>query len=91
MALFMVRSYVPPENRNDTLKQYANNPVRDEVTQVGDWVAADGSGAFHLMEADDAQAILDVVLLYSDRVKYEVTPVVLAEDFFALVQKHGLM
>ena len=91
MALCMIRSLVPTDNRNEILKRYANSPTAGEgIRQVGDWASVLGDGAYHLMEADDPKHIAGELLKYSDLCTYIVDPVIAVDDFFELLQKHKL-
>ncbi len=91
MALFMIRSHVPPENRDEILKRYADNPIAGEgVTQLGDWASIHIDGAYHLMEADDPKLIANELMRYTDLCTYTIDPVIHVEDFFDLLRDHGL-
>ena len=91
MPLFMVRSHVKPEHRDEVLRRYAQHPSAGAgVENVGDWALVDGDGAYHLMRADDPKAILDEIMKYSDLCSYTIEPVVNAEEFLPLISKHGI-
>ena len=91
MGLYLVRSHFKPENRDAVIKRYAAHPEATEgITQHGDWISLLGDGGYHLMEADDPKTIMDELLRFTDLCTYTVEPVIHAEDFFGLLQKHGL-
>ena len=92
MAVYMVRSHVPPENRDEVYRKQAAITDADlaGIKRLGDWGCLLGDGAFHLMEADDPKQIADVLMNFTDLVTYTIDPVIELDDFMALTNKHGI-
>jgi hypothetical protein len=59
------------------------------VTLLGRWTAADLSGGFVLLESEDAQALTQFALAWSDLLELSIVPVVEDAELSAVLQRAG--
>ena len=56
---------------------------------LGRWTAADFSGGFDLLESDDARALTEFALMWSDVMELKVVPVVDDADLSETLRRSG--
>ena len=56
---------------------------------LGRWTRADFSGGFDLIETDDAQALAEFSLMWSDLMQLNITPVLEDADLGSVLQRAG--
>ena len=54
---------------------------------LGRWTRADFSGGYDLLESDDAQALMEFAMMWSDVMQLEITPVLEDAEVGAVLQK----
>ena len=57
------------------------------ATLVGRWTRADFSGGYDLIETDDAQALAEFALMWSDLMELEITPVLEDQPLAEVLQR----
>ena len=56
---------------------------------LGRWTAADFSGGFDLLESDDAKALTEFSLMWSDLIQLTIVPVVEDAELAEVLQRSG--
>ena len=56
---------------------------------LGRWTAADMSGGFDLVESDDAKALTEFALMWSDLLNLKIVPVVEDGELVEVLQRSG--
>ena len=59
------------------------------TTLLGRWIAADFSGGFLLLESDDAKALTEFSLTWSDVMELRIVPVIEDAEFVEVLQRTG--
>jgi hypothetical protein len=59
------------------------------VKLLGRWTAADFSGGFDLLESDDAVALTELSLMWSDLIELKIVPVVEDADLNEALKRAG--
>lgn len=90
MKFIITFSWKPDtQKRNEAIARFRGSAgiVPAGVKLLGRWTKADFSGGFVLMESDDAQAITEFALLWSDLMELSVSPVVDDRELAATLQR----
>lgn len=90
---FMLTFTIKPEakGRDEAIarfKQTGGQPP-DGAKLLGRWTAADFSGGFDLLESDDARALTEFALMWSDLMELRIVPVVEDADLNDVLQHAG--
>lgn len=75
---FMLTFTIKPEGRDEAIarfKKTGGQPPKG-AKLLGRWTAADFSGGFDLLESDDAKALTEFALMWSDLIELRIVPVV---------------
>lgn len=59
------------------------------VKLLGRWTAADFSGGFDLLESDDARALTEFALMWSDLMELRIVPIVEDAELADVLQRSG--
>ncbi len=91
---FMLTFTVKPETKgrdeaNARFKKTGGQPPKG-VKLLGRWIAADFSGGFDLLESDDATALTEFALMWSDLMELRVVPVLEDAEVKEAVQRAGM-
>ena len=84
--LFMSILTWEPSKRNEIIKRRLEIGVPKEVKVIGEWTDISGGRSFTLTEEADPNAMMAGVLAYSDLIKFEMVPVMKAEDVMKLAK-----
>jgi hypothetical protein len=90
---FMLTFSIPPEaeSRDEAIARFqgtGGQPPRG-VTLLGRWTAADFSGGFDLLESDDAQALTEFALQWSDLMELHLVPVLEDAELGSVLARQG--
>lgn len=88
---FMLTFTIPPQRRDDAMARFRKTGGQPPAgtTLLGRWTAADFSGGFDLLESDDARALTDFALLWSDLLALRIVPVVDDADLGESLRRAG--
>jgi hypothetical protein len=90
---FMLTFTLKPETqgRDEALARFQETGGQPPagVKLLGRWTAADFSGGFDLLESDDAAALTEFALLWSDLMELKLVPVVEDAELSAVLQRTG--
>lgn len=67
-----------PDRHTDATARFLQGGAQPPagIKTIGRWHYADGSGGVHVLECNDAQALIDFAAEWSDLLKIEIRPVV---------------
>jgi hypothetical protein len=90
---FMLTFTIKPEakGRDEAIarfKKTGGQPPKG-AKLLGRWTAADFSGGFDLLESDDAKALTEFALMWSDLMELRFVPVVEDADLGEVLQRTG--
>src|SRR5213593_810326 len=90
---FIVTFTFKPETkgRDEAIARFKQTRGRTPqgATLLGRWTAADFSGGFDLLESDDARALTEFALMWSDVMELKVVPVVDDADLSETLRRSG--
>jgi hypothetical protein len=90
---FMLTFTMKPEvkGRDEAIAQFKKTGGQPPKVAklLGRWTAADFSGGFDLLESDDAKALTEFALMWSDLMELRVVPVVDDAELNEVLQRVG--
>jgi hypothetical protein len=88
---FILTFTFKPEGRDEAIarfKKTGGKPPKG-AKLLGRWTAADFSGGFDLLESEDAKALTEFALMWSDVMELRVVPVVEDAELTDVLQRAG--
>lgn len=89
---FMLTFAIKPEakGRDEAIARFRNaDGLPDGVKLLGRWTAADFSGGFDVLESDDAKALAEFSLMWSDVMEVKIVPVLEDADLGVVLTRSG--
>jgi hypothetical protein len=90
---FMLTFSLKPESkgRDEAIARFqaTGGQPPQGVTMLGRWTAADFSGGFDLLESDDAAALTEFSLQWSDLMELKLVPVIEDAQLAGVLQRMG--
>jgi len=89
---FMMTFTFKTEKRNETIARFKETGAQPPkgVTLLGRWARADFSCGFDLLETNDAGALTEFALMWSDLVDITVVPVIEGAEILSALVRAGL-
>jgi hypothetical protein len=88
---FMLTFTMQPDKRNEAIARFlktGGHPPQG-AKLLGRWTRADFSQGYDLLESNDATALTEFALQWSDLMQLEITPVIEDKELSELVKKSG--
>jgi hypothetical protein len=92
MKFMLIFSWKPDtKTRNEGIARFqtTRGTPPEDITLLGRWTRADFSGGFVLLESDDAQALTEFALMWSDLMELAIVPVLEDDELSDLLQRVG--
>src|SRR5207244_10191583 len=90
---FMLTFTIKPEvrGRDEAIARFKKTGGQPPagVKLLGRWTAADFSGGFDLLESDDAKALTEFALMWSDLMELKIVPVIEDAEFSEVLKRGG--